>query len=279
MNGEVWISPCGGLGDTLMLSGVLKHVIDRNHSKQFNLVTRTKYPPILSGHPAIKKIGHPPKDAVFIHSDYWNTPEYKLEHWRAYQALAYRFGLDTPIEEILYVPWELIENDPVLMARLPSGKIRIAISPSSDSPRKQWPLSNWEKISDMLNREGAVVVQFGKRSDSYIRGAYSFLGITSPRQAIMLLRHFDVFLGQDSLFMHAAHLHNIPAVVMWGGTDSKVYGYDGQLHLSALRHCSYPQGCLGCLPYEDHCPYPDIFCMDGIKVDEVFECIRSLINL
>lgn len=274
ISNAAWISPYGGLGDTLMLSGVLKQVYDRDPSTQYNLITRTKYPPLLAGHPAIQHIGHPPPDAPIIHADYWSKSEYKSGQWRAYQVIANIFGLPTPIDELLYLPGELIA-DPILLAQLPQARPRIAISPTADSPRKQWPLANWEQLVQQLKHLGIAVVQFGKRTDPYIRGAHSLLGITSPRQAMALLQTMDGLIGQDSFFMHVAHLLNIPALILWGGTHSDIYGYATQTHLAAARQCAYPRGCLGKMAYTDICPQTN-FCMADITVEEVLQHIQNL---
>ena len=58
-NKLVWINPVGGLGDALILSGVLKAVYDSDHTKKFNLVRRSRYQSILKGHPAIEFVGFP----------------------------------------------------------------------------------------------------------------------------------------------------------------------------------------------------------------------------
>jgi ADP-heptose:LPS heptosyltransferase len=275
-----WISPYGGLGDALMLSGVLKQVIDRHPEKRFNLITRTKYGHLLSGHAAIDMVGHPPDSAVVIHADYWSTEEYTQKGGRAYQVLASLFGLPTPIVELLHVPWEY-EDDPFLMSLLPPGGRKIAISPSTDSPKKQWPIAKFEELTAQLVHEGSVVCQFGRMNDPYVRGSHSLLGLTSPRQAISLLRHFDCVITQDSFFMHAAHLLNIPAVVMWGGTCSKVYGYAGQHHLSPVRKCSYGQGCIMEAtesPYADICRDEDGFCMQDIAVEDVMGAVQDVVG-
>ena len=71
-NHGIWINPTGGYGDILMLSGVLKQCHDKNPTVKYNLVRRTIYLNLLKGHPALEKIGLPPKNAtiiktVFIH--------------------------------------------------------------------------------------------------------------------------------------------------------------------------------------------------------------------
>lgn len=42
-NNFPWINPIGGYGDMLMLSGVLKQVIEKFPEKRFNLTRRTNY--------------------------------------------------------------------------------------------------------------------------------------------------------------------------------------------------------------------------------------------
>lgn len=270
-----WISPYGGLGDALMLAGVLKQVTEHFPGRQFHLITRTKYPLFFTSHPAIDRIGHPPADATIIRTDYWSTPEYRSGEWRGYQVLAHIFGLPTPVEETLYVPWEF-RDDRLLVSQLPTGRYRVAIAPSTDSVRKQWPTAQWVQLVAKLKAEGIAVFQLGRRSDPYIRGAHSFLGMTSPQQAVNLLRHADVVVAQDSFFMHAAHLLAIPAVVLWGGTRSKTYGYSTQKHLESVRTCETTQGCVEAGGvYHEICPHGEAFCMKAIAVDAVFSRVMD----
>lgn len=100
-----WINPLGGLGDTLMLSGVLKRHHDTHPDIKYNLVRRTKYVSILKGHPAIDKIGFPPKSAKIIGSDYWAHPLFN-EHIHACNVLAMIFNLAPDPEKKMYLPEE-----------------------------------------------------------------------------------------------------------------------------------------------------------------------------
>src|SRR5208283_4128833 len=152
--------PIGGLGDTLMILGVLKQVHDRDPSRQFHLVARTKYRPFFEGHPAIASIGHPPR-ARFISTDYWNHPSFRRPGMRAYQVLAQIFGLLTPAEERLYIPWEC-PDQPLLMARIPWKDRNVLLCPGSDSPRKQMSIEKWESLAGLLEKEGLGVVQAGR---------------------------------------------------------------------------------------------------------------------
>jgi hypothetical protein len=160
-----------------------------------NLVERTKYRQFLEGHPAIGRIGNPPEDASFISTNYWAHDAYRLRGERAYQVLARIFGFDPPVDERLFVPWEMAD-DTRLMRIIPWEQYNVLICQSSDSPRKQMRIGNWETLVEMLRAGGISVVQAGRIRDRYIRGAYSLLGLTTPRQLISLLRHFDAVVAQ-----------------------------------------------------------------------------------
>ena len=223
-DGLPWIDPIGGLGDTLMISGVLKQVVDADPSRRFNLVLRTKYGPLLKGHPAIAKTGHPPLGAQFIRTNYWDQEDYGGR--RAYQVLARMFGLVPPVPEQLFVPWPL-QEDPDLTSAIPWRRHNILIGPASDSPRKQMPPGKWECLVEQLRGEGINVAQAGRQNDKYVRGCFSLLGLTSPKQIISLLRRFDVIVTSDNFLMHAAHLCDVPAVVLW---DRRIIAFTGILN-------------------------------------------------
>ncbi len=272
-----WINPIGGLGDTLMISGVLKQFSERYPSQKLNLVERTKYRHLLEGHPAIDRIGDPPEGASFISTNYWAHDDYRLRRERAYQVLARIFGLDPPVDERLYAPWE-ITDDAQLMGVVPWGRFNVLVCQSSDSPRKQMRTAHWEQLVERLRARGLGVVQAGRTGDRYIRGAYSLLGLTTPRQLISLLRHFDVVVTADNFLMHAAHLCGTPAVVLWGPTDHRVYGYAGQSHLQARPQCEFPRGCIG--PdmggaYQTDCPYDAAHCMNSFQLDAIVDSVMS----
>jgi hypothetical protein len=99
-----WINPVGGLGDMLMLSSVLKLVHDTDPARRFNLIRRTNYLTFLKGHPAIAEVGHPRQDDTVLRSDYWSIEELGAGPQRAFQVLARHYGLQTPVEEQLYIP-------------------------------------------------------------------------------------------------------------------------------------------------------------------------------
>lgn len=279
---DVWINPIGGMGDTLMLSGVLKLVVENNPSMRFNLVRRTHYSKILKGHPAIKKIGFPPKNAKIMTNDYWSKERLGKGNQRPFQILARSFGLSTPVEEKLYFPGKIDEND-LLLEFIPwGGKKTALIAPSSDSPRKTMHPMVWQNMVEELTKKDVFVVQAGKMNEIYIKGAYSLLGLTTPGQLMSLVKKCDVVLTIDNFIMHTSHLVGTPAVVFWGPTRSSVYGYPEQVHLQAsLEHCKFRNKCLGPdFPhnYGTPCPLENKHCMNSIRIKDVFNAVARLLN-
>jgi hypothetical protein len=148
-----WINPIGGLGDQLMLSCVLKLLHDTDPARRFNLIRRTNYLTFLKGHPAIAGIGHPPKDATLARCDYWSMEPLGPGPQRAFQVLARNFGLQTPVEERLYVPGD-IPDDPLLEKAVPWKKVNVVIAPGSDSPRKMMQPMIWHELTGDAKRDG-----------------------------------------------------------------------------------------------------------------------------
>lgn len=275
-----WINPVGGYGDILMLSGVLKIAHDQNPKKQYNLVRRTKYTNLLKGHPAIHEIGFPPKDAQFVNTTYWNAENYESGKFRAFQLLAESFGLETPVEEKLFLSGEM-EEDSVLNKLIPWKKKNIIIAPTSDSPRKMMHPMAWHGVVERLTAEGVLVIQVGRISDLHIKGAYSLLNLTSPRQLISLIKKCNFVVSCDNFIMHAAKLVEKPAVVVWGPTKPQVYGYEEHIHVQAqLDHCQLKNECLGprfSQNYATMCPIGQEHCMNKIPLDQIFNAIFTLL--
>ena len=274
-----WINPIGGLGDALMISGVLKLAYDRFPEKKYNLAVRTTYQSILKGHPAIASVGYPPVNADIIGTDYWAKEDIGPGMQRAFQILARIFGLQTPVEEILYYPGE-IKLDPILEAAIPWGKKNIVISPSSNSPRKMMHTEIWDELVSNLTDEGNCVIQIGKMREVKIKKTYSLLGVTTPQDVISLVKKADLVITSDNFIMHAARLTGTPAIVLWGPTSPEIYGYDNHVHLHSDIICAdYASNCLGKnnpLNYEISCPYPvKNRCMNQINFKKIMEEIKK----
>jgi ADP-heptose:LPS heptosyltransferase len=280
-NESIWVEPVGGFGDMLMVSGVLKLAIDRNPDQKYKLARRTRYLYIFKEHPAIEHIGFPPKQAKIIRTDYWAKEKLGAGDQRPFQILARAFGLATPVEEKLYLPGES-QKDDLINQIIPWKEKNIVIAPATDSPRKMMEIKKWQDLVEKLASVNTLVIQVGKMSDRYIKGAYSLLGLTTPRQLVSLLKRVNVVITSDNFIMHAAHLVHIPAIVIFGPTPSAVYGYDGQTLIQApVEHCDQKDKCLGKeypQNYSTECPLgTEVHCMNKVSVEEIFnEALRLL---
>jgi ADP-heptose:LPS heptosyltransferase len=155
-----------------MLSGVLKLVHDRFPERKFNLSVRSSYLPILKEHPAITSIGHPPKNALVVGTDYWAKEDLGPGNQRAFQILARMFGLETPVDEILFFPGSMTLH-PLFESTIPWGEKNILISPASNSPRKMMNHDLWEKVVSLLVDDGYFVIQTGRLGERKIKKTYS----------------------------------------------------------------------------------------------------------
>lgn len=277
---EIWINPTGGLGDALMLSGVLKQCIEKDPAIRYNLVRRSIYRTIFAGHPAITRTGYPGDGARIITTHYWAAEQLGSGNQRAYQVLARMFGLSTPIEERLFLPGEIPE-DPFLYGLLPDhGRKIVAIAPVSVSPRKMIPLYKWVDLVRKLQENDYFVVQLGDHRDYYIPGTCSLLGQTTPQQLVGFLKRCSVLISIDNFIMHAAHLSGTPALIVWGPTSSEVYGYAGHMHLQTpASECPMVDRCLGTHTPENYtklCPLESEHCMNQVTADTLYRMTLEL---
>jgi len=268
------------MGDALMLSGVLKLVVDRFPERRFNLVRRTAYQDILAGHPAIRTVGYPPKDARIITTDYWTKERLGEGDRRPFQILARMFGLSTPVEERLYVGGAR-RVDGVLFKFIPWDERTVVIlSPASDSPRKTPSFSKWVSLVEQLGDAGYFVIQVGREREPRLPGTYSLLGLTDARDLAGLIGRSDAVVCVDNFVMHTAHLAGTPAVVLWGPTDPAMYGYDEQTHIRGdFNECPLRHECLGPrFPqnYSTDCPRGAERCLDAIAVHDIVSSVREL---
>jgi ADP-heptose:LPS heptosyltransferase len=278
---EAWVNPVGGLGDTLRISGVLKAVIDKDPSRRFNLIRRTAYTNLLKNHPAITSIGFPPPGARILSTAYWQLGDIGEGINRPYQILARAFGLETPIEETLYLPGEF-DADPLLFQTIPWRQKNIVLAPFSTAPRKEYHPESWGQLAEKLSNDGHLVIQTGRASDQYIRHTYSVLGLTTPRQLISLVKKADLVVTVDSFAVYAAHLTGTPAVVLWGPTSHKHYGFPEQVHLQSPMICEKYDCCLGgdyAMNYDTPCVWGrENSCVNKITVDEIYDAVNRIIE-
>jgi len=112
-----------------------------------------------------------------------------------------------------------------------SGKQLVIVHGPVDRPEKQWPLSHFSKLSDLLLADGRfeVVLTWGP-GQAKVAQTIEAGALRKPVVAPVLptLRHFaalcdlaDLFVGCDSGPMHLASAMDLPVVGLFGGTDPR----------------------------------------------------------
>lgn len=282
---EEWINPVGGLGDALMLSGVLKIVNEIYPERKFHLVRRTKYLSILKDHPAIISAGFPEINAKFLTNHYWQLEELGPGNQRPFQIISRLFGLKTPVDERLYIPEFDLKSD-ILWDYIPWKSKNIIFSPFSESPRKSMCIENWQKLADMLASPDIGIFIVGRIHDrsirTTIRNTVSLLGLTTPRQLIYLLSKVNAVVTCDNFTLHAAHFTGTPTVSLWGATDPEVYGYPEQIIIKSNIKCEIKNECINSRHPENYrtpCPLKEKNCMDAINVDFIASALDKLLDM
>jgi ADP-heptose:LPS heptosyltransferase len=279
---NAWLNPIGGYGDMLVAAGVLMQLKMGCPDWRIKLIRRTRYSAILRGHPAISGIGHPPRGAKILSTAYWLHEQAGSGAKRPFQILARYFGLTTPTPEVLYMPGYPEQGSlGVLEHLIPWQPVVIAISPSSDSPRKAWALDKWECVVGKLAGSGRIVLQLGRKNDPYIRGAWSLLGMTSPQQAASIVARSNAVICGDTFLMHVAAMLKKPAVVLWGPTSPETYGYE--YHTNIVAHTDRCADFGNCIGPENHrnyglcCTRGSRHCMNSIRPVTVIEAVEAIL--
>jgi uncharacterized protein len=274
-----WIGPINCLDNVLMISGILQQIIEENPSRKINLVNKASYREIFQGHPAIAEIGLPPKAIDPIRLDYSDDVVRASSHKRVYQMLAEQLGLKTPAKETLFVPWKF-EDDKFLMEFFSWKERNILICPYSELPRKQMNIIKWGILAHRLIEDGFGVMQIADMKNSHVRGIYSIQGLIHLKQVISFIRHFDLIITSHNFFMQVAQLHKIPAVVLWGPSDYKFFGYQDHCHLQSVRACGKDEGCVGFGSMNQiitPCPMTGNHCMNSFETDTIYKAAREII--
>lgn len=134
---------------------------------------------------------------------------------------------------------------------------------------RQWPYENWEKLVELIQAKypELMIIQIGLLDTKYINGCIDLRGKTNFRQACLLIRECNLFVGTEGGLMHAARAVLAPSVIIWGGVTLPEFAGHVKEHSIICNYVSCsPCGNLG---WCDN----NIKCMNGISVKTVFDKI------
>ena len=123
---------------------------------------------------------------------------------------------------------------------------------------KNYPNELAEKLVEEIKKKYNIqVVNMHLPNENPIKGT---LEINLPyRQWFALLTQAETFVSIDSSLQHAGTAVNKKGIVLWGGTDPKMYGYD--IHTNLSGDCE-----------NIHCTRPYFVPSSDIVENQIYEC-------
>jgi ADP-heptose:LPS heptosyltransferase len=169
------------------------------------------------------------------------------------------------------------------------GRKIVVIHPGPTWPVREWPLSSWIQLVDMITAVlPVIVIQIGDdydylsgtRRPLHIAGAVNWVNQLTLMEMVALLERTAAFIGIDSGPLHIATVLGVPTIGLFGPIDARL-----RVH---PRACTIvitgTADCLGChhaasgpIHWRSGCPN-EILCMRSIVPDRVFSAVRTLIT-
>jgi len=266
-NDLLWITGIGNIEDALVISGILKQLFEADSFNKYNIEIPMIFKDIFYNHPAVVSIGRPPEGSKIIKI---NNREKCLNSKNIYSYYANIIGKDIVVKSEPYAAWKN-ENHFFVKKLIPWQHKNILICPFSESPKKEMNLFKWEILTKMLLKDGFSVMQIYNRVKGHVRGAYSVIGIDKLKDIPSLLKNFDLIITSHNIFVHIAKLNNIPAVVLWGPTDYKFYGYSDQINIKSPKNCTHFE-CINKIREDkvSNCPFGAEQCMNTFDLEIIY---------
>jgi ADP-heptose:LPS heptosyltransferase len=162
----------------------------------------------------------------------------------------------------------------------------IAMHIGGSAAYKRWPAARFAEVAIRLHRETrASCVLLGDRNDhltarevlgqieQHDAPGINLAGELSLPETAAAIRRSTIFLGVDSGLAHLAVALDRPAVVLFGATDSRKWGFEDRRRAIVRQDIS----CSPCCIFGYHKPCSSIACMDMITTDKVLERCRGIL--
>lgn len=195
---------------------------------------------------------------------------------------AWRTGSVDRIPRLYLSESEFLQGKAILqnLAGDPSKPIVGVAAGAAYGSAKQWESDRFQQVLADLSRSGCFIVTFGTDHDQttnrlILSGCDSgqcadFAGKTDIRGLMGLIANCSCLLTNDSGPMHLADALGIPAVALFGSTDSTWTGPQGNQHLVFQSQVA----CNPCFLRE--CPI-DRACMKSFSTEAVSAAIRKVL--
>lgn len=223
-----WLNLPGGLSEALVASSVLKLAHDRL-GRRYNIIRRAATSELLAGHPGVAHIDYLPKGAGVLNAA---VPDGE-DRGAAFRRLAGLLGVAVPAAAAPYLPLDGV-SDALPASLVPWAEKNVAIAPGGPGLRGL-PADGWALVARTLTENGALVVQLGKKGAEKIKHSYSLAGVTTPGQAVLLLKRMDLLIGADSFLTDAARITGTPVLRVPGSCTASAAADLALAALAAAR--------------------------------------------
>jgi len=166
----------------------------------------------------------------------------------------------------------------------------IALAPGASIRGKRWPLPRYVELASWIhkNHRTKIVIIGGKEDEALgmamcgqlEKDVINLIGKTTLRQAIAVLSHCQLFIGNDSGPMHMAAAANIPVI------EICQFPQNGHpLHLQSPERfgpwgvpCRVLRPERPTSPCTDGCMAGEAHCILGVTVEQVQEAVQDLLG-
>jgi len=127
----------------------------------------------------------------------------------------------------------------------------ITIEPYSKTnytPNRAYPIEKWQNIVNAL-KDKIQVVQIGNTSSPLLENVIDYRGLTSFREAAILIGRSKLLLATEGGLAHAATTVNTPAlVIITGYQDQRMVAYPQNININISTHgpCGLKVACEDC---------------------------------
>jgi ADP-heptose:LPS heptosyltransferase len=293
MQNEIKVIAAGGLGDCLMLTPFIRHFKLTAGYKHVVVVTHNQARDLFNGNPYVDRILTCKDEDIFfmgmpelgcdIFSPYYvitptqqNDGQIAIKVDRKHKLNLINSPAIAQIARFENIPLKdnnmdvfFSEQDQqwaeALLATLPE-KPTILVNPQSPLSEKEYPLKLWQQVINQLANEFNIL-QLGEPRLAATRAVSP---MPSIGQSSALFSRLNCVVSIDSFPAHLAHAVGTRAVVLWGPTNPKAYGYNEHINLRDYH-------CPPCANTPELNSCTDRICMSGIAPDVVAESVRSIV--
>jgi len=157
----------------------------------------------------------------------------------------------------------------------------IVLHPGSGSQKKVWPLDRFFNLAHALQDHlgSRILIVLGPAEGVEVQEAFERMGSSPPilAKGLTLLQLASVmegcwfFVGNDSGISHLAAALRLPAVVIFGPTDQKVWSPRSEKTFVVSKEVR----CSPC-PQERLRACEDVECLRGIEMEQVLEGVKRI---